>query len=76
MSMPMTRKKFFEQLTLVGLRHSIVVSIDEELQGRRGRRPLKLQGTFLKAGKVLLDQRQENQERGKDDDPQTGLFRG
>ena len=50
---------------------------DEKLQGRRGGGPLKLQGTFLKAGKVLLDERQENQERGEgDEDPKTGLFRG
>ena len=50
---------------------------DEKLQGRRGGGPLKLPGTFLKAGKVLLDERQENQERGEgDEDPKTGLFRG
>ena len=53
--------------------HPIYFS-DEKLQGRRGGGPLKLPGTFLKAGKVLLDERQENQE--KDEDPKTGLFRG
>ena len=53
------------------MRHEDLIT-DEELQ-RGGRRwgALKSEGTFLK---VLLDEKQENQETGKYKDPKTGLY--